>query len=257
LNSVYCGSDPDGNHAEPKKIDGTWHITGDLNIRTKGYIKKVLGNMKIITDAFPDCALVVLDPIPRYVLSKCCECEEHIMNFSDPGYIADISEGREMVDKMITGWLQSIPTPSMVVDCRAGTDEPDLPLPDLCTGGKSVWQLADPVHASPELYANLALAVAAAMDDLGLAVNGGHTKRPRLDSLVVKREVNSPPAGARPQSWSAGKLPAPPKRGRGGQQGPSRGRPYWRGGRGGRGSRGGQYAGRGLFWRPVRGGRKF
>jgi hypothetical protein len=93
-----------------------------------------------------------LDPIPWYVLSKCCECGEHITNFSDPGYIADISEGLEMVDEMITRWLQSIPTPSMVVDYRAGTDEPDLPLPDLCTGGMSVWQLADPVHATPELY---------------------------------------------------------------------------------------------------------
>jgi hypothetical protein len=177
------------------------------------------------------------------------------MNFSDPGYITDISEGLEMVDELITGWLQSIPTPSMVVDYRAGTDEPDLPLPDLCTSGMSVWQLADPVHAAPELYARLAQAVVNALDDLGMAVSCGHTKQPRLDSLVVKREISSPPAGARPQSWSACKLPAPPPNvGGEGSRAQVEGGP---GGRGGRGNRGGQNAGRGSFWRPVRGGRIF
>jgi hypothetical protein len=124
-----------------KKIDGSWHIAGDLNIRTKGYIRKVLGNMKKITDAFPDCGLVVLAPIPHYIASKCCECVDHITNFSDPRYITDISEGLEMVDEMITGWLQSIPTPSMVVDYRAGADEPDLPLLDLSTNKRKICSI--------------------------------------------------------------------------------------------------------------------
>jgi hypothetical protein len=41
-NNVFCGTDSDGNMTEPVKIDDKWHITGELNILAKSYLKIVL-----------------------------------------------------------------------------------------------------------------------------------------------------------------------------------------------------------------------
>jgi hypothetical protein len=45
-NSTFCGTDTDGNLVDPVKIDNTWHIPGDLNIRPKSYLKIALGHLK-------------------------------------------------------------------------------------------------------------------------------------------------------------------------------------------------------------------
>jgi hypothetical protein len=59
-NNVFCGTDCDGNLTEPVKIDDKWHITGELNIRTKSYLKVVLNRLKIVTTAYPELKIMVL-----------------------------------------------------------------------------------------------------------------------------------------------------------------------------------------------------
>jgi hypothetical protein len=93
-----------------------------------------------LVEAFPDIKLIVLAPIPRYVTEKCCTNPEHIKNFPDPGYYDEISASLERVDDLLTAWLQAIPTPSLLIDYRSGTDEPDLPAADLTVGGSPVWR---------------------------------------------------------------------------------------------------------------------
>jgi hypothetical protein len=81
-NSVFCGTDPDGNHIDPQKIDGEWHIIGDLNVRSKSYLKNVLGHLKKITDSAQDCKIVMLAPVPRYLHAKCCADPDHVKNLA-------------------------------------------------------------------------------------------------------------------------------------------------------------------------------
>jgi hypothetical protein len=69
-NSAFCGTDPDGNHADPEKKDDHWHIPGELNVRSKSYLKNLLGNLKKITDVSPDSKLIILAPVPRYITSR-------------------------------------------------------------------------------------------------------------------------------------------------------------------------------------------
>jgi hypothetical protein len=82
-NSVFCGTDAEGNHSEAVKIEGGWHIEGGLNIRSKSYLKNVLGHLKKVTYAFPECKIVMLSPVPRYMHTKCCPDPEHVKNFGE------------------------------------------------------------------------------------------------------------------------------------------------------------------------------
>jgi hypothetical protein len=78
----------------------------------------------MVTNSFPDTKMLAVLPIPRYITGKCCDNENHVANFDDPGFVADISDGLEKVEDLLTGWLQSLPVVGMVIDFRAGTDEP-------------------------------------------------------------------------------------------------------------------------------------
>jgi hypothetical protein len=128
-------------------------------------------------------------------------------------------------------------------------------LPYLTTSGASIWQASDPVHPTAALYSSLAAAIRAALSECGVNEAGvsGCSKRPRLESLVVRKSGKKNEAPARPQSWSLGIMPDQPRPTRGGQQGgnrgsrghPSRGRGRFRGWRG--------FSGRGAkFWAPLK-----
>jgi hypothetical protein len=45
-NSTFCGTDPEGNLIDPQKTGNAWHIPGELSLRSKPYLKNVLGHKK-------------------------------------------------------------------------------------------------------------------------------------------------------------------------------------------------------------------
>jgi hypothetical protein len=118
-NNAFCGTDADGNFCDPVKVGDTWHIPGELNVRTKSYLKVVLSHLKVVTNSFPETKILTVLPIPRYVTGKCCDHDNHVSNFADPGFLADISDGLWKVEDLLTGWLQSLPVVGMIIDFRA------------------------------------------------------------------------------------------------------------------------------------------
>jgi hypothetical protein len=139
----------------------------------------LLGHLKIVTESFPELKIMVLLPIPRYVTGKCCDSSDHITNFDDSSYVAEISDGLERVEELVTGWLQTLPNTGLTVDFRAGTDESGCQLPDQTAGSDSIWDLADPVHPMAALYNSLASAflllqwqISARIQREAAAVNG-------------------------------------------------------------------------------------
>jgi hypothetical protein len=238
-NSVFCGTDAEGNHSDAIKNEGGWHIEGELNIRTKSYLKNVLSHLKKITDSFPDCKIVMLSPIPRYMHTKCCPDPEHIKNFGERTFQDEMSEDLDKVSDLLTAWLEATDIPSLLVDYRAGTEQPTVPVPDLTVDGQSIWQQSDPVHPNPALYAKLAELIYTSLDELDANVASGAPKRARLESVVVRKKASEVKTNPSKQSWSLGVLPP---------AGPIQ--PYGSRGRGGlRGRRGGR---RGRFWRGNR-----
>jgi lysophospholipase L1-like esterase len=238
-NNTFCGTDSQGNLIDPQKIDNIWHIPGELSIRPKPYIKNILVQLKKISDSWPDNKIILMVPILRYLHKKCCDQQDHITNFGDPDF-QEVAAEIEKVSDLLTAWLQAGQAPGLLVDFRASTDIPDAGLVDLTIDGQSIWMQQDPVHPAPALYSRLAESIYASLDELDAANVGGAPKRPRLESIVVKKSGNTGNKIVSRQSWSAGILPAnsskpgPAGRGRGrgaGQSGwPRRGR-GWGGGR--------------------------
>jgi hypothetical protein len=143
------------------------------------------------------------------------------------------------VSDLLTAWLEATDTPSLLVDYRAGTEQPTVPVPDLTVDGQSIWQQMDPVHPTSALYAKLAELIFTSLDELDANAASSAPKRGRMESVVVRKKTSEVKNNPSKQSWSLGILPP---------SGPAQ--PFNSHGRGGmRGRRGGR---RGRFWRGSR-----
>jgi hypothetical protein len=239
-NSTFCGTDSKGNHVDPFKENGKWHIPGQLTIRAKSYIKQTLKNLTAVSEAVPDLKLLALLPLPRYVTEKCCLDPDHIINFGTDSYLGDISEELEVIGDLVRDWAHNKHNAAAaVVDYRTVLDDASADLDGQKIDGSALWAADDPVHGIPALYAAIGLCILANIDEMGGEVSEPHQKRPRLESVVVRsaKKADTQPGG-RAQGWSSGVLPES-KRGGGD-----------RGGRGG-------LPGRGRGGRPYRGWPRF
>jgi hypothetical protein len=249
INNTFCGTDNKGNPADPEKIERKWHITGELCIRPKDYVKNTLNKLNFIREANPENTIILLVPIPRYVMQNCCENSGHISNRKDPSFELEMMTDLEIVEDLITAWGQAHCSPTHIINFRTVTDEPDANLSNLKIGGISIWLESDPVHASPVLYTALAQAIAATCANLSddNAMEPA-TKRQRLESVVVTPE--KPATGnavlSRAPSWSTGQLP---ERNMTGQRGRGQRGHYYRGQRGNWPTFVRGRAGRGSGWR--------
>jgi hypothetical protein len=242
-NSVICGTGTRGKPAEQFKSDGKWHVPGSLCFESKPVLKAVLAEAKekFFTGISP--RLVCVGPLPRYVLEKCCPDPGHIQNIEASDYISDMEQNIEIIDDLLVGWAQDINGRSDYLNFRMVADNPEMPLQDLTVSGEQLWAAGDPVHGSHGYYSEMAAAVTemvrSALLDEGASMPAA--KRPRLESVVVKRRGDSHDSKkvSHTASWSTGSLP--PLRGSSGAnpRGPYRGRS----GRGG-------FRGR---WRPFLG----
>jgi hypothetical protein len=215
-NSVFCGSDSDGNLVDLEKNGGRWHVPGSLTVRSKPFLKQTLQKMNALLDSCTDCKLLLLVPIPRYIAASCCDNPEHVTNRSDSDFAAEISGELERVEELLDAWAQTWSAPAMVMSYRAVADDPEAALADLTVSATPLWLETDPVHAAPELYAALAAAVESASDEMCGEVSPPNPKRARLESVIVRPASQVKPAleakPARPQGWSSGKLPEKAKK---------------------------------------------
>jgi hypothetical protein len=90
-NDMFCGTDEKGNPADPVKIGGKWHITGNLSVRPKKYLKNTLNNLNFIHTDLADSKLIILMPLPRYISSSCCADPDHVTNIADADYEPELN----------------------------------------------------------------------------------------------------------------------------------------------------------------------
>jgi hypothetical protein len=204
---------------DPEKIHGKYHIPGQLAIHSKVFIKTALSKFKFLAEEYADNKIIVLMPIPRYVTGRCCSDPEHVSNFNDPTFEADLNSDMEMVEDLLTGWLQSCCNSGAIIHLRTSADNPEVPLNELTVNGSAMWPADDPVHCTEATYRALTMATVAPIEEL-TAGNVGDSdepelapKRSRLESGVVMRENaqgSKTAAAPAPQSWSSGVLPSRP-----------------------------------------------
>jgi hypothetical protein len=165
--------------------------------------------------------LIAMISVPRYVAEKCCKDPGHIININAPDYLTDMEKNTDMLEELVFAWAQGINPRWEIFHFRTAADDADQPLDELTVNGEPMWRYGEPVHCCEEFYRLAAEAIAS-------RIGGGEdeTKRPRLESVIVKRSGSDRASKSKKPtaSWSTGTLP--PQRGGGGRggRGPFRGR---------------------------------
>jgi hypothetical protein len=145
-NDTFCSTDKKGNPVDPVKYDGVWHITGQLSVRPKNYIKAILSQLKFISTEYPECKKIIIMPLPRYILKSCCTNPEHVTNLKDPRYDTDLQQDLDTVEDLLTAWTQSLGNESTLIHFRSVAEVPEADLSELRVDGASFWQGSDRIQ---------------------------------------------------------------------------------------------------------------
>jgi hypothetical protein len=71
---------------ESKALYGKYHVDGDLVVCGKSQQLVLFNNIRPILDATGGKNVLLVGPLPRYVISTCCGDEEHGANTKMPGF---------------------------------------------------------------------------------------------------------------------------------------------------------------------------
>ena len=154
-------------------------------------------------------SIILIAPIPRYIVAKCCTDPSHISNFGKDDYEDEFYRASDLAENVAgsAGIDFSYLRINEIFGC------PDSSLSELRTaGGGSVWQSEDPVHLSADAYKEMGSAI--------LTTNGaGETparpaKRPRLESVIPSHFSGVGGRGirgnVRAPLWISGQASLPP-----------------------------------------------
>jgi hypothetical protein len=230
-NIVFTGTSPDGIPVQAfQDEEGLYHIEGSLDVAPEKALAKAAGVAADLIAAAGPALILVLLPIPRYVVSPCCYDAGHVENFRDSGYANIFGEAAAAVIRAVSATTAK---QNKRVDFLAPMtifSGDSLQLLTTSTG-ESIWRDDDAVHLSPEAYDDLATKI------LGMWRSADCTGRRRIPSLVLEDQTERGGGGRRDylrggygggRGYNRGPTADP----RAGQQPPAPQRD-WRGGRGG------------------------
>ena len=91
-NSVFLG-ESGGTTAAPVKVNGRYHILGRLVVANGKQIKELFDAAMPIFRAARGAELLIIGPLPRYLVNLCCGDSSHITNFTEAEYGAQLCAG--------------------------------------------------------------------------------------------------------------------------------------------------------------------
>ena len=239
-NALYKGT-LNGEIADPVKQQGRYHILGNLQILTGHELKLLFETAMPILRAARGARIILIGPLPRYVVGRCCSDSSHLTNYDEEDYVKYISNSLKEVGVQLKNMLQTrriksakLVNPAVLMGLRTTP----RPSPDKMI---EIWGL-DPVHANKEGYSNIARCVLeeAKTDNVVFARKPSCSAAPggtsQGDSNPLRREswtASSQKIADRRDAW---KHPRGGGRQRGGGHRGGRGGQRGRGGRGGKGA---------------------
>ena len=241
-NSAFMGTDESGLPCRPQRdpADHKYHVPGQLQAAPQTLFQTIMRDASGLIGAAGSAMVVLVTPIPRYLMSKCCRDTEHITNWGTEEFRAELARATDAVETAAAaaGSPEANYRIFNPMEIWNGTDPNTHEA--VTSNGSPVWLDYDPVHLTAGAYLDIARSLIGMEDDSELM---RPSKRPRLESLVPAQ----PTVGGRgrgsvmPPLWVAGMASAPQTSG---QRGWARGRGAggWRAfsprfvrGRGGRG----------------------
>ena len=169
-NNIYFARQEDGGLSPAKKqADGIYHVEGDLVVADKAAQLAILNMCKPLWDLAEDMKLVILGPLPRYVLAGCCSAQGHVQNRSSANFYPKLRQELATVNASIKDYL-------FTSGRRNGRAmDPLRNLQGLSPG--DIWG-SDPIHPKKDIYSRLADGVR----DVERSCGPGHRKRSAEDA---------------------------------------------------------------------------
>jgi hypothetical protein len=241
-NTAFLGTDEDGLPipAEKSDEDGRYHLHGDLQLAPPSAFKNTIKLVDIIISNTGEAKIVLTVPLPRYVLTACCDDTSHVSNRLDPDFLRELSGSEKFLSEAAAAGKRTAEARILNVLEFFGPLESN-PQELTTVDGTSIWA-GDGVH----LTSNAARVAARKM--MAYVIGGEAaepaSKRARLESVIPVRSTAHqaakpaqpapppPPKPVPPPLWLSGQLPH-------NQRGNTHTRGQQRGGRGGQQQRGG------------------
>jgi hypothetical protein len=262
-NSIYYSSRAQGEKTLTRKgSDRKYHVEGELKMISKEDMKELFILILPLIKAARGLNVIIMGPMPRYLIATCCGNPGHVTNRNTDSYIDGLIQGI----KDVYSWINSTIFLRRIKDVKTFNPTHALGFNNYDVNIDTILELwgEDPVHPTPSGYRVLAERLASMVDDVLTDVTVNSDPPPQQKKRQAVREpwiVASEPVAkrldgnqAKQKQWqqrnqTAGRARGGPPRGghyipRGSYSShtsqPSRGNNRGRGG----GNRGGGYRGR-------------
>ena len=92
-NFIYFSSSTPGEKSLPKRgQDGRVHVLGKLVLADKEAVKELVHASVPLLRAGKKTGKIIMSPLPRYIISKCCQDTTHLCNFKKKDYATGMGE---------------------------------------------------------------------------------------------------------------------------------------------------------------------
>ena len=130
-NSIHEG-EVDGELTDPVKLHKTYHIKGKLGLVDHADFKKLFETALPIIMSCVGSNIILLGPLPRFLLNKCCSDSSHITNFDDKKYLEKMGKDIRDIGKLLRNLAHTrrlkhtkVLNPSVLMGAMDAEDEPN------------------------------------------------------------------------------------------------------------------------------------
>ena len=154
-NGTYYSSTAPGERSLPRKgEDGKYHVPGELVMADWPTFKLVFASSIPLLRAAGKNRKIILSPLPRYIMGRCCKNTDHLKNFGTQEYPKLMGTVLAEMDDWIRDLAYSKRIQNFTAICTAALV--DLDDPACSKKMLAKWWGSDPVHMTSPGYEKLA-----------------------------------------------------------------------------------------------------
>jgi hypothetical protein len=163
-NSATKYKQADDSLALAQKIEGGWHLPGEIAMIEDEQIRVTLSKLKPALEKFAGCKMIFIPPIPRYFFGGCCEKTGHCSNAREENHSTHMLQEHfrirnTMKTHIIANTPQATRKDTRILDLITNTVSHDSKTPHQQLKSLREITAHDNVHLRPEGYRRLASAV--------------------------------------------------------------------------------------------------
>ncbi len=178
-----------GKRTLPKKgKDGKYHVEGELKLISKEDMREIFLLLLPLIKAARGKKIIIMGPLPRYLLARCCAISSHLNNRTGEEYIDQMIQ----VIRDVYAWINNTIFMRKIKGVKVFNPTHALGFNDSDVNIDSIIELwgEDPVHPTPATYQVLANKLVAMVDDMMAEATG---PAPATSNDTKKRAAHREP----------------------------------------------------------------